>query len=172
MRSETNGYTCSTCGEFHSGLPFSYGSPAPEPYFDIPEAEREKRVVRSSDQCVIDDEHFFVLGCLDIPVIDAQEKNFSWPVWVSLSESNFHRMCDLWETEGREKEPPYFGWLSTSLPCYEPDTFLLKTHVHTRQVGERPFIELEPTEHPLAIEQRNGITFKRVQEIAELILHS
>jgi Uncharacterized protein conserved in bacteria (DUF2199) len=47
----------------------------------------------------------------------------------------------------------------------------LKTHVHTREVGRRPFIELEPTDHPLAVEQRDGITWERVQEIAEQVLH-
>jgi len=164
------GYQCSTCGEFHSDIPFSYGSLAPAPYFDIPEAERDTRVLLSPDQCVIDNAHFFVLGRLEIPVLDTDEV-FSWLVWVSLSEKNFKQMTELWETEGREREPPYFGWLSTSLPCYDKDTFFLKTNVHTRFVGQRPFIELEPTEHPLAIEQRNGITLKRVQEIAECALH-
>lgn len=166
------GYNCSTCGAFHSGLPFSYGSPAPAPYFDIPEAERESRTLLSSDQCIIDNEHFFVLGRLEIAVPDGEESLFSWNVWVSLSKENFERMSQLWETEGRENEPPYFGWLSTKLPCYDDDTFLLKTNVHTRPVGERPYVELEPTDHPLAIEQRNGITVKRVQEIAECVSHS
>lgn len=52
-----------------------------------------------------------------------------------------------------------------------PDTLLLKTHVHTREVGTRPYIELEATEHPLAVEQRNGITGARVREIGELFEH-
>ncbi len=91
-------------------------------------------------------------------------------VWVSLSEKNFDRMCELWETEGREKEPPYFGWLSTALPCYT-NTMNLKTHVHTQPVGERPLVELEPTNHPLSIEQQKGITMARVQEIAQCVLH-
>jgi hypothetical protein len=43
--------------------------------------------------------------------------------------------------------------------------------VHTRPVGERPFVELEPTEHPLAVEQRTGITLDRVREIAATVLH-
>ena len=75
-------------------------------------------------------------------------------------------MSELWESFGRENEPPYFGWLSTALPCY-PDTLNLKTHVHTRPVGLRPLVELEPTEHPLAVEQQNGITMVRVKEIVE-----
>src|SRR5579862_5479566 len=40
-----------------------------------------------------------------------------------------------------------------------------------REVGRRPRIELEPTDHPLAVEQRNGITWERVQQIAGLVLH-
>ena len=96
---------------------------------------------------------------------------FSWGVWVSLSRENFSRAADLWDTPGRESEKPYFGWLTTELPIYSPSTINLKTHVHTRPIGERPLVELEPTEHPLAVEQRTGITRDRVREIAEALLH-
>lgn len=74
----------------------------------------------------------------------------------------------MWETPGRENEPPMFGWLSTSLPGY-PETLSLKTHLYQREVGRRPLIELEPTDHPLAVEQRTGISWVRVQEIAEQV---
>jgi len=79
-------------------------------------------------------------------------------------------MSELWEVLGREKEPPYFGWLSTALPYY-PDTLNLKTIVNTRPVGHRPVIELESTDHPLAIDQQNGISITQVKEINEFILH-
>jgi hypothetical protein len=32
-------------------------------------------------------------------------------------------------------------------------------------------VELEPTDHPLPVEQRQGITMARVQALAELLLH-
>jgi hypothetical protein len=70
----------------------------------------------------------------------------------------------------RRRENVHFGWLSTSLPLY-PETLCLKTNAHTRPLGHRPFIELEPTDHPLAVEQREGITRARVREIAEVLLH-
>ena len=35
----------------------------------------------------------------------------------------------------------------------------------------KPFIELEATDHPLAVEQREGITMDRVREIAEALVH-
>jgi hypothetical protein len=147
----------------------SFGADAPYWYDVVAPEGRERRAELSSDQCVIDGEHYFVRGALEIPVIDGDE-SFTWGVWVSLSQKNFERMSELWEMSGRESEPPYFGWLSTALPCY-PDTLNLKTHVHTRPVGERPLIELEPTEHPLAVEQRNGISMARVKEIVECVLH-
>ena len=170
------GYTCNTCGQYHDGLPFSYGSLAPDIVLSMNEKEQRKRVFLSTDQCEVkgqklfDEKHYFILGNIDIPIIGAEEI-FRWSVWVSLSKTNYERTCKLWDTEGREKEPPYFGWLCTSLPVYDPSTINLKTHVHTNPVGVRPFIELEPTDHPLAVEQRNGITLARVQEIAEIILH-
>ena len=93
-----------------------------------------------------------------------------WLAWVSLSQKNFSRACELWDKAGRENEPPYFGWLSSALP-YEPPTLNLKVNLHTRPVGERPFVELEPTGHPLAVEQREGISPAKVQQIAERLIH-
>ncbi|MFF9240468.1 DUF2199 domain-containing protein [Streptomyces sp. NPDC014801] len=124
----------------------------------------------SSDQCVIHGEHCFVKGLIEIPVIGSDEV-FSWGVWVSLSRENFSRAANLWNRPGREDERPYFGWLTTDLPVYSPTTLNLKTNVHTRPVGERPYVELEPTDHPLACEQRTGITPARVREIAAAVLH-
>lgn len=162
-------YLCRTCGQRHEGLPTVYGPDAPALFETIPVAERVTRTEINDDLCVIDDQYYFIRGRLEIPILNSEE-HFCWLVWVSLSESNFARTCQLWEQTGREKEPPYFGWLQTSLPFY-PETLSLKTNVHTRAVGERPFIELEATEHPLANEQRQGITWDRVQYFAEHILH-
>jgi hypothetical protein len=116
-----------------------------------------------------DEKAYFIVGNIDIPIIGAQEI-FRWSAWVSLSKASYERVTQLWNTMGREKEPPYFGWLSTSLSVY-PSTLNLKTNVHTKPIGIRPFVELEPTDHPLAVEQRNGITMERVRQIAEMILH-
>ncbi|MFE9045537.1 DUF2199 domain-containing protein [Streptomyces sp. NPDC007818] len=146
----------------------AYSAPAPhvwDPSFaDAPDC------LLSSDQCVINGQHYFVKGLLEIPVIGTGEV-FSWGVWVSLSRDNFARAADMWDTAGREAEKPYFGWLTTELALYAPSTLNLKTHLHTRPVGRRPFVELEPTDHPLAVEQRIGITRDRVREIAEAVLH-
>ncbi|MGW5430314.1 DUF2199 domain-containing protein [Streptomyces sp. NPDC004059] len=125
----------------------------------------------SPDQCVVQGRHFFIKGLIEIPVI-GRDDSFSWGVWVSLSRDNFARALDMWNTPGREAEKPYFGWLTTELSLYSPSTLNLRTNAHTRPIGRRPFIELEPTDHPLAVEQRTGITQDRVREIAEAVLHA
>jgi hypothetical protein len=163
------GFTCRTCGQYHDDLPLHYGADAPEAWYGIDPTQRSQRALLSSDQCIIDDQYFFMRGNIELPIIGS-DQIFSWSVWVSLSEQNFDRAAQLWEQDGREDEPPYFGWLQTRISGY-PDTINLKTHMYTRVVGERPRIVVEPTDHPLAVEQQEGITWERIQTIAEMLLH-
>lgn len=155
-------YTCSCCGKYHEELPTSYGNPAPVYYYDAAPEEREDRFEIDDDLCIMDNEHFFIRGCIEIPIIGTDE-HLIWGIWVSLSEANFNNIKEHWDKQ--ELLEPMFGWLSTDLPCY-PDTVNLKTMVHPRPDGIRPFIELEPTDHPLSVELRDGVTIERVQEIA------
>ncbi|HEX9627958.1 MAG TPA: DUF2199 domain-containing protein [Acidiferrobacterales bacterium] len=162
-------FRCDVCGEIHEGPPFSYGFGAPLAYYQISKLWRWFRCFLTTDTCRIDEKRFFVLGNIRIPIIGS-DRTFTWGVWISLSKENFYRSLDLWDKPGREAENAYFGWLSNSIPGY-PETINLKTQVHTQPVGIRPEIELEPTDHPLALEQRNGISFERVKEIASIANH-
>ncbi|MFB5251367.1 DUF2199 domain-containing protein [Bacillus mycoides] len=148
-------------------LPLCYGSEAPYYYYEVEPHEREGRFHLTSDLCVMDDEHYFIRGCLELPIIDYHE-SFIWTVWVSLSKESYDKVLEKWDERGRENSDPYFGWLSVEIPVYS-ETLNLKTNIHIREVGMAPFIELEPTDHPLALEQRNGITLERVKEIQEII---
>jgi hypothetical protein len=146
----------------------SFGWDYPVQYLLIPEQEREGRIQLSSDACVIDEKWFFVRGCLEIPVRDHEEL-FSWGVWCSLSQDTFQRYEELFDQVDRAGES-FFGWLCSAIPGY-PDTQQLKTMVRVRSWPTRPFVELEPTNHPLAVEQREGITVARAREIAERVMH-
>ncbi|PPK68290.1 DUF2199 domain-containing protein [Actinokineospora auranticolor] len=162
------GFFCSSCGVRHDELPLAYSAPAPA--FWEPDMEGRPNTGLSDELCVIDGENFFIRARIVLPVVDAEDP-FEWGVWVSLSEANFRRATDLWEDPARVDEPAYFGWLSTEVPLYEPTTLNLKTRVHSQPLGVRPLVELEPTDHPLAVEQRDGIPLSRVREIAEQLLH-
>jgi hypothetical protein len=157
-------FTCRTCGQVHIGLPdlaFDY----PWHYHVLTEAERAARAVLTSDTCSIEDRDFFVRGYLEIPIHDRSQP-FAYGVWVSLSREHFDRFLELYDEKDRLPQEPWFGWLCNRIPGY-PDTLHLKTNVHLRPHPTRPYIELEPTDHPLALEQRSGITLRRLQDIVE-----
>ena len=147
----------------------SVGWDYPVQYLLVPEEERDRRVELSSDACVIDGKWFFVRGCLEIAVRDHEEP-FSWGVWCSLSQDNFLRYGELYENVTREAGESFFGWLCSAIPGY-PNTQQMKTMVRVRPYPTRPYVELEPTSHPLALEQREGITVARAREIAQQIMH-
>ena len=165
----TGTFRCRDCDQEHPGPPMAFASPAPD--FWLPEFADDPESFLEEELCVIQRKAYFVRALIEIPVHDAPD-SFSWNVWVSLSRDSMRMMTDHWETPGREADPSYFGWLSTELLPYAPTTVNLKTRVHTRPLGERPVVELEPTGHPLAVEQREGITLTRVQEFAEAYLHA
>lgn len=161
-------FKCVSCDEVHEGMP-TFGASAPLSYFDVAEEQRASRCDLGSDDCVIDRQHFFVRGCLEIPV-HGQSESFSWGVWVSLSEASHLQWIKYFDEPKRAHIGPFFGWLNAWIKPY-PDTVNLKTRVHFRDDGMRPYIELEPTDHPLAVEQRNGISIERLAEIYALMVH-
>lgn len=161
-------FKCVTCGELHKGIP-SFGWDYPLRYCEVPEDERERRCSLGSDDCVIDEKWFFVRGCLEVPV-KGHNETFSWGVWVSLGEESFKEWIRVFDVPERSHVGPFFGWLSSHIWIY-PDTINLKTRVHLRDDGIRPYIELQPTDHPLAIEQREGISVDRATEIYSLMTH-
>ena len=162
-------FKCASCGEVHEGMP-SFGAKAPLSYYAVAEEEREHRCDLGSDDCVVDQEFFFVRGCIEIPVI-GEDEPFSWGVWVSLSEASFTEWGKCYDLDVRSHIGPFFGWLNTALNCY-PDTVGLQTTVHLRDNGMRPYIELQSTDHPLATEQRTGISVERVAELYSLTMHA
>lgn len=165
-----SGFACSICGGQHDDLPLKYSVKAPQAVTAIPLDEFEKRVVITRDQCVIDGKDFYLRGRILVPILGRDEP-FVWGVWAEISPKNFIRANDLWHVAGREKEPPFPGWLNTELPIYG-NTINLEVNVHTQVVGERPRFFLSDPKHPLAIEQRHGIALQRVEEIAAALLHA
>lgn len=160
-------WTCRCCGKQFNSLPLDFACEAPDSWLALRESERATRGKLDADLCKIDD-HLFVRGCLEIPIVGRNEK-FIWGIWVSVSRPSFDRILELWNAEQIADEPPKFGWLCNEIRTY-PTTYGLKTHVRVRAGGIRPFIELEPTNHPLAIEQRNGISLERVEELVTALM--
>jgi hypothetical protein len=87
-----------------------------------------------------------------------------------LSKTSYAEWRRSFAQSRRSHIGPFFGWLDTWPKVY-PDTKNLKTMVHLRDNGIRPYIELEPADHMLAIEQRQGISVERLAEIYAIMTH-
>jgi len=167
-------WTCPGCQQKHVGL-FDLSVDAPGYWRGSGEARPNSEVQSSSnilteDFCVVDGEHFFVRSVLELPIIGAPEKRFGYGIWSSLSKPNFDLYLENFDNEKRAHLGPWFGWFSNRLPGY-PNTLSLKCQLYPQDSRLRPLIELEPTEHPLALEQQHGITFDRILEVYALNGH-
>ncbi|HEX8494447.1 MAG TPA: DUF2199 domain-containing protein [Pyrinomonadaceae bacterium] len=158
-------YRCSVCAEVHDDLP-DIGRDKPDHWWDVPEGERDRRIELSSDTCIIDDENYFIRGVIEIPVHD-YPAGFGFGVWVSQKRENFYTYLDNFDSG---EIGPFFGWLCTRIAYYKEDTLLLKTMAHFRDGGQRPSIELEETNHPLSIAQRNGVTLDDAWKIVHFYM--
>ncbi|ACL55945.1 DUF2199 domain-containing protein [Methylobacterium nodulans] len=161
-------WTCACCGEQYSTLPLDFAADAPDYWYGLSAEERTSGVL-TADLCTIAGEYHFIRGCLELPIHGRSER-LVFGVWVSFSEASMRRAAELWDAEVIEDEPPRFGWLSTNVRPY-PRSLELKAAVHFRAGGLRPLVELEPSDHPLAREQREGISMNRVQEIVATLMH-
>lgn len=160
-------WICPTCGVAHSEIPTCFNWEAPWRSL-VPEAEFQQRVLMSADVCVIDEKIFLLRGHIEIPVLDIGE-SASFSVWTSLSEASYMHLGKRWEAPDRANDPPYFGWLCTQIPVY-PSTLHLKLSVQSREPGLVPLFTVEPTEHPLAVDQHRGITSARWHELARALM--
>jgi hypothetical protein len=168
MSQDPSGFLCRICGERHV-LALSYSVSAPFATAAIPAHERATRILLSPEQCVIDDTTFFLRGRIPVP-IHGLEEPFIWGVWAEISPKNFLRTTEIWNATGREEEPPFTGYLDSQIPIYG-DTHNLVVDVHTQPIGQRPSFFVNDPAHPLAIEQREGITLERIEQIALEMIH-
>jgi hypothetical protein len=87
-------------------------------------------------------------------------------VWVSLSDENFQKYNDSYGDDDQSKLGGMFGWLCNRIPVY-PDTLHLQSTVMPRDGNQRPMVWINDAhaDHPLYIDQREGITGERLGEI-------
>jgi hypothetical protein len=156
-------FRCNICGVQHDDIPDSFGIEPPWRAF-VAEDEFEARVTLSADQCVIDDNVFFIRGLIEIP-IHGHHNSLTFSVWSSLSEKSFSHITDRWEASDRDQDDPYFGWLCSPIWVY-PDTIHLKLSVQSRSPGLAPTFKVLNEGHPLTMDQCDGISLERWHQLA------
>lgn len=162
-------YVCHSCGQQHDEIPLSFAADFPDPYVKLSREDRDNRTLISSDHCIIDQEQFYLRGCLELPIIDSSEI-FLWGVWARVHEKDFDTIDHFWEKEGREHAiGPFKGRLANSLSLY-PETLSMRLAIRIQPVGTRPLFLLEEPEHPLTLEQQFGLNRDKAREYACLLL--
>jgi hypothetical protein len=162
-------WRCSVCGEEHEGVPLDWSHDKPA-YWDGPHSGDD---FLTSDLCSWTDDdgqrNYFIRGVLHVPLPELDD-TLRYGVWSSLSRESFDRVYELWDAPARVHEPPYFGWLSNSIPGY-PETLNLPCEVITDSLKLRPRIVLHDGDHPLILEQHEGITIDRMLDLFGPRLH-
>ncbi len=159
-------FKCHQCHEIHDGFP-ELGFSSPDYWTDPSDSESNSDCFLQSELCRID-EDFFIRGCLEIPII-AEDEFYAYGVWISVSEKNFDRYRQHLKDNTLHLDDRYTGYICNSIPGYE-NTLDLRAAAYLRE-DLRPRIELEPTEHPLAVLQHEGMTVDQLSRIVADYLH-
>ena len=160
---------CSKCGEEHDPDDLELGFDQPDMFFEMPLGDRENRAQCNDDLCEIDGKHFFIRGFLEIPRTDSP-LTFAFGVWAKVTHKDYKRYLELYRDERQAEELPFVGQLANQIPGY-PKTIGLKTQVQMISPESRPALKLISNSHPMAKDQKQGITGARVLEILRPHIH-
>jgi hypothetical protein len=159
-------WTCAVCGKLHGDLPMDIAFQRPQQFFEVPEVDRADRIwmnaAANADFCVLDAKVFLVRAFRPIQV--EGNRTFRFGVWVRVDEAAFstYHSC----ARDLDNPPSYAGYLASEVPAY-PKTLDLSARVQLAGHNDRPTIKLDVCDHPLVLEQQNGITLLLVHEILE-----
>ncbi len=159
---------CATCGQEHDLLSVEPSYGRPDAYFQVPKSQRDLLTNFGKDDGRIRDaedtaRRHFLRVLLSVP-IRGGEGDVAWGVWVEVSPSDWERAYEVWDDADQDKLPPFPAQLANKLRGYE-GTLGLPGHVRLTGPTTAPVFELDPgIDHPLAREQREGVSTERVVE--------
>ena len=154
--------TCRQCGEQHTVDSLELTFFRPDAVVELSEVERARDADESDDLCVISGGRFFIRATLPIPVLES-ETPYRIGVWVEAEEADFRRVYELWNDEHQVNEPPFSVTLANTIPTVQ-DTRGLGAELRLTGPTTRPEVFIICSGHPLAGQQRHGVTPHRAYE--------
>jgi len=145
-------WRCTSCERLHR-MPFDLACDHPDFWQGTAEKSPNSAVLTSDnlteDFCILGGQHYFVRCVLVLPLIGWGGEAFGFGAWATLSKKNFALYGETFDSGQQGAQGPWFGWFSNRLKGY-PDTLNLKCQVCPQEGRQRPHIELEAGDHPLA----------------------
>jgi hypothetical protein len=159
---------CPKCGKEHDLWESEVGFDLPDEVFALPRPARQERAKSTTDLCVLD-ERCFIRVVLLVPV-RGEGRDFGWGVWVEVSQADYSRYKQLWDSPDQRHEPRFAGHLANALPACGA-ALGLRLWVHLESAAERPSVTIAEDAHPLAQDQREGVHPERALEWLSEYLH-
>ena len=129
----------------------------------VPSFQRPERVWINGELCVVDDKKFYLYGSIEIDIHDHAD-SFMWGAWAEVDENFFFQYQSAFSDVKRTKIDPQNARLGTDIPFY-PVTLDLPISVHIQPIGVRPLFLLAKGEHPLVMDQQQGVSVARIEAI-------
>jgi hypothetical protein len=166
---------CVTCGEEHDLLAVEPNYRWPDAYNEVPRKERKYLTSFGKDDGRIrnaadTERRHFLRVLLTVPIA-GEQTDVGWGVWVEVGAADWERAYERWNDPNQAQEPPFAARLANALRGYE-GTLGLPGHVRLTGPKMAPRFDLDPdVDHPLAREQREGVTRERVVEWVSIHHH-
>lgn len=159
-------YKCEICGKTHNVFR-SLESPLPDLIADIPEEERESRLVEMEGFYIVDRKWFLGSGYILIEMENLDEPIFFWQVWATIEPNDFQdNLQNLINGQTIEIR----GRLQSEIPFY-PRSKGLESKVII-QASDELAIEIRVEEESkLKGDQLKPITKERVIELMQHVNH-
>jgi hypothetical protein len=153
---------CDTCGKAHPREEIELVLVLPQPIFELSDDERAKRCDISGDMCAIDRTRFFIRGLLPLPV-RGRGVPYRIGLWAEVDEPTFGHIYALWDDPSQVNEPLLSAILANDVPLV-PSTIGIEVDIRLTGPTTRPDFYMRDTPHPLAVEQRRGVSAHRALE--------
>lgn len=124
----------------------------------------------SEDFCVLGGQHFLIRCVLLLPVTGLAQP-FGFGCWATLSEPNFRRYLDGFDSGRRFGKDRWTGWLCNGLGGLT-DAEPIGVGVRPRRNRQRPLIEVLDPAEPLARAQRAGLPIEQLVELLDRYGHA
>jgi hypothetical protein len=161
-------FTCSLCGGQHAEELRDIRLGLPDDVHALDAAERAARAWLADDFAILDECRFFVRGLLELPIPDVGGR-FGYGTWVEVPARTFRHLLRRWHSP-RQFEP-VTGVLANELAPYHGTTRLAAT-LRPVSADRLPLVDLAEADHPLARDQRAGISVERSRELAAVVAHA
>lgn len=171
-----DGWKCKSCKRMrNTDAPQIFFCSNPHDFEDLDDEAKQSRAKVSADLCSIDNQRFFVRALVEIPINSEEPKTGTekshlmiWGVWVQLDARDFFLLMEKWNDDS---EMQLKGTLNNIMPEYE-NTLNQPVMLTTRKGGMRPLVTFDILEHPLAQDQKNGISWVKFENLVDTLIHS